>query len=154
MLLECFATLWWRETLAGSDPAILQKAVNANFTAQLNLFNVLTKCMDGTGCYLMVNGMAAKGLPQIGLTGILANAADGASQVMNMECQKVDTLPSFTQVMINSSVGHAQARGSTLDPNDFGRVFVAMALGKHESDEHGTTVVDDALYSHLVAKLN
>ena len=143
---------WWNvQSLATADPETLHKAVAANFQSQLNLYSILaTKC---TGQYLMINGSAANGLPHSGLTGVLARACVGASMVMHHECSQSNTLPDYTHVLVSSSVGHAQFRSETLDPNDFGNVFVAMALKKHAVDEQGTTYVDDAYYKELVAKL-
>lgn len=140
---------WWNATLAEGDLATLHNAVAANFQAQLYLYNVLIlKC---TGQYIMVNGTAALGLPNSGLTGVMANACVGAAKVMHHEtkAKSVD----FTHALISSSVGHSQFRAKTHDPNEFGRVFVAMFLNMHLVDADGTTLVDDQCYKDLVDKL-
>ena len=143
---------WWPiNKLSDADPAVLQKAVSANFQAQLNLYSTLaSRC---TETYLMVNGSAALGLPQSGLTGVLANACVGAASVMYAECQADSSLPDFAHVLINSSVGHAQFRQETIDPNEFGQVFVAMVLNKHSVDDKGTVFIDDGAYKKLASMI-
>lgn len=143
---------WWPvNELSNVDPETLKNATAANFLSQMNLFSVLaTRCK---GQYLMVNGAAAKGLPSTGLTGVLASACVGASVVMSNECVNSPDLPDYSHVLIDSSVGHAQFRTETIDPNEFGRVFVAMALKKHQVDAEGTILVDDACYERLVSLL-
>lgn len=74
--------------------------------------------------------------------------------VMHHECSQSDILPDYTHVLVLSSVGHAQFCSETLNPNDFGNVFVTMALKKYAVDEKGTMYVDDAYYKELVAKFS
>jgi hypothetical protein len=135
----------------------LELAIHGSFAAHMNLFNVLAKShvTPQSGQYLLCNGSAALGLPQMGLTGVLANAVAGASKLMHYECIKNQSaMPIFTEVMISSSVGHGQFRQNTNDPKEFGNIFVAMALGLHEKDAHGHMIVDDAMFEKLVVKLN
>jgi NAD(P)-dependent dehydrogenase (short-subunit alcohol dehydrogenase family) len=147
---------WWPVARLASDAAsidILYKAVQSSLSSQMFLYHVLVRRC--TGHYIMINGSAALNIPQVGLTGILAHACMGAALLMNEECNKGDTnFPSYTHVMLSSSVGHTAMRGDTThDPNEYGKAFVAMALGKHESqrDKDGTLWLDDDLYSKLVA---
>jgi NAD(P)-dependent dehydrogenase (short-subunit alcohol dehydrogenase family) len=145
---------WWSINTLGSDaasPDVLYKAIEANFSTHMFLYHVLVK--HCTGHYLMINGGAALNVKRMGFTGVLANACDGAAVLMNEECNKGDAnFPSYTHVMVCSSVGHA-TRGHTNDPNEYGKAFVAMALGKHESlrDENGRILLDDNLHAKLVA---
>jgi short-subunit dehydrogenase len=148
---------WWTATLADSDLETLESAMHGSFAAHINLFNVLAKShmTPQSGQYLLCNGGAAFGLPQMGLPGVLNNAVMGASKVMHYECSKnQSSMPTFTEVMICTSVGHGQSRQDTNDPKEFGNIFVAMALGLHEKDDHGQIKVDDAMFEKLVAKLN
>jgi hypothetical protein len=101
--------------------------------------------------YILVNGSAANWLPQAGMTGITANGVVGFSKVANAECSGDAELPQFTHALVSSSVGHG--RPGTNDPVDFGRVFVAMAAGKHSVDATGTVHVNDDTYRELVKKL-
>jgi hypothetical protein len=73
--------------------------------------------------------------------------------VAHAECAADPTLPLLTHALVSSSVGHGQFRSQTNDPVDFGRTFVAMALGKHRLDKTGTIEVNDEVYKALVQQL-
>jgi len=143
---------WAIRKMTETDPATLLKAAQANFLSQLYLYNVLApKCK---GRYLCVNGSAALNILAEGLTGVVANGVVGAARLMFDECSNnPENLPTFTHIMLKSSVGHSQFRDVTNDPLEYGKVFVAMALGKHETDGVGTIEVDDDVYRKLVAML-
>jgi short-subunit dehydrogenase len=147
---------WWSVTkLYDADLDVFEKALRANVLSQILLYKVLVKRTKKH--YILVNGSAANWLPQASLTGIAANAVVGFSKVAHAECSTDDAtaagLPQFTHALISSSVGHGQMRGHTNDPVEFGRVFVAMAAGKHSLDDSGTIHINDQMYQDLVKKL-
>lgn len=88
----------------------------------------------------MVNGTAALRLPKMGLT-----------VAMYTECQAKTTLRNFSHVLIRSSVGHATTRREFIDPKEFGRAFVAMALERHSVDGNETVLLGDDMYKKLAA---
>lgn len=140
---------WWpiTEMTKVEDLSVFGKALAANVEAHMLLYRILAPITKEQ--YITINGMAAEGLPSTGLTGILANAVQGFTKVAHDECAKRDSLPNFTQAMIQASVGHGQFRKNTTDPETFGSVFVAMAKGLHRTDESGSIIVDDALVESL-----
>jgi NAD(P)-dependent dehydrogenase (short-subunit alcohol dehydrogenase family) len=152
---------WWpvHRIAAQGDIDTLFQAAQANFVAHLLLYKVLAPHCHGQ--YLMITGVAGLNIAGAGLTGVLDHACVGASQLMHAECNSRNnetmSLPTFTRVMLSCSVGHVHVRGSgTNDPNEFGRVFVAMALFKHASFKDGasgTLLLDDDVMEKLVAML-
>lgn len=143
---------------AQADIDKLYMGTQSNFAAQLFLYKVLTHHCKPEAQFLMLNGAAALNIVATGLTGVMANACLGAAKLMNDECSNnSDTLPNYTHVLLVSSVGHADARGSdnTNDPNEFGKAFVAMALNKHSEfkDKSGTLMLDDAMFEKLSSLL-
>lgn len=144
---------WWPiyKLSEVEDIGTLERAFQANVLAQLLLYRVLVKRTKTH--FISVNGSAAISLPQSGLTGILANSVVGFAKVAFAECDADNRLPQFTHALVSSSVGHSQFRADTLDPVDFGRVFVAMALGKHKVDSTGSILVNDSTYADLVKQL-
>jgi NAD(P)-dependent dehydrogenase (short-subunit alcohol dehydrogenase family) len=151
---------WWpiNRIAEQGDIDTLYQSVQSNFVAQLLAYKVLAPHCGGQ--YLMVNGTAALNIVGMGLTGVLAHASAGASQLMHAECssshEHAHTLPTFTHILVASSVGHAPVRGSgTNDPNEYGKAFVAMALDKHAAfkDDTGTLLLDDAMAEKLKAML-
>lgn len=153
---------WWPiKYLAGRDGADLDTLYNAtqgNLNPHLFLYNILApKLQPTTGQYVLINGAAARNIPGIGLTAVMANAVVGAAQLMHAQSVTEDRFPHFTHAMIISSIGHAAMRGpSTNDPNEFGNVFVSMALNLHapEKDKDGTLYLDDAMAAKLIASLS
>lgn len=143
---------WWSitELTKVDEISVFGKALAANVEAHMLLYSILAPITKEQ--YITVNGMAAEGLPGTGVTGIMANAVQGFTKVAHDECSKSDTLPSFTQAMIQASVGHGQFRANTTDPETFGSAFVAMANGLHTVDEFGSIIVDDALVESLKNK--
>ena len=143
---------WWTVgKFHDMDLNTFDAAVRSNLYAHMHLYRVLVT--RTTRHYICVNGSAAKFLPNTSLTGICANAVLGWANVVQAECVATDDLPKFTHALVSSSVGHGAVRGKTNDPVDFGRVFVAMALGKHTVDGTGTIEVNDDVYQALVQKL-
>jgi NAD(P)-dependent dehydrogenase (short-subunit alcohol dehydrogenase family) len=150
---------WWpiNRMAEQGDIDTLYQSVHSNFVAQLLAYKVLAPHCGGQ--YLLINGTAAMNIVGAGLTGVLAHASVGAAQLMHAECTSshdATTLPTFTHVLVSSSVGHAHVRGSgTNDPNEYGRAFVAMALDKHAAfkDDTGTLLLDDAMAEKLKAML-
>jgi hypothetical protein len=141
---------WWPiNHLAKANPSVIQDAIAANFQSQVNLFSTLASKTKRH--YIMVNGTAAKAIPNTGFTGVLANAVAGLAQMAFHECQaSPTTMPQFTHAQISSSVGHDHVRGQTHDPNEFGKVFVAMVLNQHEGKARdGTLLIDDAFYQKI-----
>jgi NAD(P)-dependent dehydrogenase (short-subunit alcohol dehydrogenase family) len=139
---------WWPiNKLSGVDPQMIEEAIKANFQSQVNLFSILG---SKTKNYIVVNGSAALGLPFSGLTGVLANSVVGLAKLLDHEC-KDKNMPRFTHAMISASVGHP--RDNTMDPKEFGKAFVAMALEKHQVDSTGTIVIDDDCFNKLAASL-
>jgi NAD(P)-dependent dehydrogenase (short-subunit alcohol dehydrogenase family) len=147
-LVVASAGPWWQiNKLSGVDPETIEEAIKANFQSQANLFSILC---PKTKNYILVNGSAAQGLPFSGLTGVLANSVVGLAKLLDHEC-KDKNMPRFTHALISSSVGHL--RDDTMDPNEFGKVFVAMALHKHHVDSTGTIVIDNDCFNNLAASL-
>ena len=145
---------WWPvyKLSTVDDFSVFGKALNANVETHMLLYRVLAP--RTTSQFIAVNGAAARGIANMGLTGITAYALEGFAQSAYAECSKSDSLPNFTHAMIASSVGHAHVRGQTNDPVDFGRVFVAMALGKHSTDNHsGLIFIDDGVAQTLTKEL-
>lgn len=143
---------WWRvNQLHEADLETFERAMHANVHAQLLLYKVLVKRTKKH--YIVVNGSAANMLPHSTLTGICANSVVGFAKVAHAECAADPTLPLLTHALVSSSVGHGQFRSQTNDPVDFGRTFVAMALGKHRLDKTGTIEVNDEVYKALVQQL-
>jgi NAD(P)-dependent dehydrogenase (short-subunit alcohol dehydrogenase family) len=139
---------WWPiNKLSGVDPETIEDAIKANFQSQVNLFSILG---SKTKNYILVNGSAAQGLPFSGLTGVLANSVLGLAKLLDHEC-KDKNMPRFTHALISASVGHP--RDYTMDPNEFGKAFVAMALAKHQVDSDGTIVIDNDCFNKLAASL-
>jgi short-subunit dehydrogenase len=143
---------WWNVgKFHDLDLNTLDAAMRSNIYAHMHLYRVLVaRCKRQ---YICVNGAAAKMLPNTSLTGVCANAVLGWSKVVHAECSADEALPEFTHALIASSVGHGATRGQTNDSVDFGRLFVAMALGKHTVDSAGTIEVNDNVYQSLVQKL-
>jgi NAD(P)-dependent dehydrogenase (short-subunit alcohol dehydrogenase family) len=152
---------WWpiNKIAEQGDIDTLYKAVQSSLLAQLFLYKVLAphcKPANEGGQYLMVNGAAGLNIVGTGLTGVLAHSCIGAAKLMNDECSgNSGKWPNYTHVLLSSSVGHAQFRGDTHDPNEYGKAFVAMALKKHAEfkDGSGTLLLDDAMFETLVAAL-
>ena len=147
---------WWpvNDMSKVDDFSVFGKALNANVESHMLLYRVLAPRTKSH--YVVVNGAAARGIAQVGLTGVMAYALEGFAKLAYAECSRDgETKPQFTHAMIQSSVGHAAMRGKTHNPVEFGRVFVAMALGKHSTDnDSGLIVVDDAAYENLSDALN
>ena len=153
---------WWRGRYladAGMDLDTLYNATQSNFNTHLFLYNILVpKLRPTTGQYLLVNGAAAKNIVGIGLTALMANAVAGATQLMFAQSQdRNGHFPHhFTHVLLHSSVGHAAVRGSTNDPNEYGKAFVAMALNQHANvtdKDSGTLDLTDSIAAKLIAGL-
>lgn len=148
--------------VAGGDVDLdtLYGATQANFNAHLFLYHILVpRLVPSAGRYLMINGAAARNIAQIGVTAVMANAVVGAAQLMHAQARGGGNgLPHhFTHVLLASSVGHEAMRGpSTNDPNEYGRAFVAMALGQHvryQDQQSGTLELDDATAARLIEGL-
>ncbi|KAL7578387.1 hypothetical protein ACA910_012787 [Epithemia clementina (nom. ined.)] len=149
---------WWpiQQIAQQGDLETLSNAIQANFASQIFLYKALAPKCHAKGQYLMVNGAAGLNIVGSGVTGVLANACIGAAKLMYDECSKSpNELPNYTHVLLASSVGHAQFRGNTHDPNAYGKVFVAMALDKHAAskDKDGTLMLNDDMYAKLTAML-
>jgi NAD(P)-dependent dehydrogenase (short-subunit alcohol dehydrogenase family) len=145
---------WWPvyNLSTADDFSVFGQALNANVETHMLLYRVLAP--RTISHFVTINGGAARGIPQTGLSGIAAYAVEGFAKVAYAECSTNSKLPRFTHAMISSSVGHANVRGDTNDPEDFGRVFVAMALGNHVTDnESGLILVNDAMYRSLTKDL-
>lgn len=147
---------WWpvNDLSTAQDLSVFGKALNANVESHMLLYRILAPRTRSQ--FITVNGSAARFISHVGLTGVTAYALEGFAKAAYAECSRNDSLPQFTHAMIQSSVGHASMRGSaTHDPIEFGRVFVAMALGKHSpDDDSGLILVDDAEYESLSKSLN
>jgi NAD(P)-dependent dehydrogenase (short-subunit alcohol dehydrogenase family) len=145
---------WWPvyKLSTADDFSVFGQALNANVETHMLLYRVLAHRTKSQ--FVTINGAAAKGIPQTGLTGVMAHAVEGFAKAAYAECSTNSNLPSFTHAMISSSVGHDGVRGNTNDPEDFGRVFVAMALGKHKTDnDSGLILINDAMYQALTKDL-
>jgi NAD(P)-dependent dehydrogenase (short-subunit alcohol dehydrogenase family) len=145
---------WWPvyKLSTADDFSVFGKALNANVETHMLLYRVLAPRTKSQ--YVTINGAAAKGIARTGLTGVAAYAVEGFAKAAYAECSASNDLPNFTHAMISSSVGHGQVRGDTNDPEDFGRVFVAMALGKHTTDkDSGLILIDDTMYQILTKDL-
>lgn len=145
---------WWPiNHLAKANPSMIQDAIAANFQSQVNLFSTLASKTKRH--YIVVNGAAAKAIPNTGFTGVLANAVSGFAQMAFHECQTSSTtMPQFTHALISSSVGHDHVRGQTHDPNEYGKVFVAMVLNQYDGKSNdGTLLVDDAFYRKVAGSM-
>lgn len=144
---------WWpfNDLSTVPDLDVFGKALRSNVEAHMLLYRIIAPKTKEH--YIIINGAALKGLPHSGLTGITALAVSGFANVAHLECSKSKDLPDFTHCLLSSSVGHAKFRSETHKPEEYGRAFVAMAMGKHESDETGTVLLDDAMYEMLVRTL-
>ncbi|KAG7349246.1 short-chain alcohol dehydrogenase [Nitzschia inconspicua] len=145
---------WWPvyQLSTTDDWTVFGKSLNANVETHMLLYRVLAPRTKYQ--FVTVNGAAAKGVAQTGLTGVAAYAVEGFAKAAYAECEANRDLPQFTHAMISSSVGHGHIRGDTNDPEDFGRVFVAMALGKHNTDKQsGLILIDDAMHQTLTKDL-
>jgi NAD(P)-dependent dehydrogenase (short-subunit alcohol dehydrogenase family) len=145
---------WWPvyKLSTVDDFSVFGQALKANVETHMLLYRVLAPRTKSQ--FVTINGSAATVIPQTGLTGVTAYAVQGFAQLAYAECSTNPNLPSFTHAMISSSVGHAHVRGNTNDPEDFGRVFVPIALGKHTTDdESGLILIDDAMYRTLTKDL-
>eukprot|EP00899_Mesostigma_viride_P007453 jgi/Mesvir1/16709/Mv15100-RA.1 len=139
---------WWQlPSIKDASPAQVQQALAANIHSHLYVYTQFGNLAKRS--YQLVNGVALRGLPHTGITGACAHAVDGISKLFSAELGR-----RFTQLLIVSSVGHADMRGpSTMDPAKFGKVFVAIALGLGSPDRQGTIVVDDKIHAELTSKL-
>lgn len=145
---------WWpvNQLSTVDDYSVFGKALNANVETHMLLYRVLAPRTKSQ--FVTINGAAAKMIPQTGLTGVAAYAVEGFAKAAYAECSANNNLPDFIHGMVSASVGHEQTRGKTNDPEDFGRVFVAMALGKHSTDnESGFILLDDDMHQALTKDL-
>lgn len=139
---------WWPiNKLSGLDPQTIENAIKANFQSQVNLFSILG---SKTKHYILVNGASAHDLPNSGLAGVLANSVVGLAKLLDHEC-KDKNMPRFTHALISVWIGHPMP--DTMDPNEFGKAFVAMTLEKHQVDSTGTIVIGKECFNELAASL-
>jgi NAD(P)-dependent dehydrogenase (short-subunit alcohol dehydrogenase family) len=167
-VVVAFSGPWWNVSkLHDTDVETLEAALSANVLAHMLLYRILVK--RTTRHYVMVTGVAGGMLPHTSLTGITDNAVAGLAKVAAAECGGgggIDDIAAesgpkpapFTSAVIACSVGHRQFRGAeTNDPMDFGRAFVAMALGKHlapDANASSVTVkLTDDTYRDLVSQV-
>jgi NAD(P)-dependent dehydrogenase (short-subunit alcohol dehydrogenase family) len=147
-VVSCSGPWWPVPSLAAMDPATWRQAFAANVDAHFYTYRYFVGVTAES--FQIVNGSAKDGLPQIGLTGITANAVDGLAKVATFENEGKQGAPRVYNVLLSSSVGHGGQRGRTNDPAAYGHAFVAVAFGKVTEP---TFKLDDATASKLIASL-
>eukprot|EP00730_Choanoeca_flexa_P014672 TRINITY_DN6501_c0_g1_i4.p1 TRINITY_DN6501_c0_g1~~TRINITY_DN6501_c0_g1_i4.p1 ORF type:complete len:165 (+),score=28.10 TRINITY_DN6501_c0_g1_i4:279-773(+) len=130
--------------------------------------------------FLFVNGAAANMLPATQITGtiirkagnipalcvafipcnihtsagVCAATVQAMLRVFAQEASEHQPNLRLHEILVNASVGHAEQRQQSMDPVEFGEVFVAVALGKAPGQEpQKSLIVDDDDVAKFVAVL-
>jgi hypothetical protein len=135
------ASFWRVNTLSDADHFEVRKATAANLEAHKNLFSILAAKTKRS--YMMVDGAAVLGLPQLSLTGIMANAVVAVAKVAYYELKNNKDLPDLTNVLLSSSVGHEKLSRANASPTGVRHRPCSHGLEKHKVDSGGTILLDN-----------
>jgi 3-oxoacyl-[acyl-carrier protein] reductase len=128
---------WWDVgPLSELDPNIWHTAIQSNFSAHFYGFRYLSGLVEKGGSYIIMNGAAALGLPQTGLTGITANALRGLCKVLHAEGNKQGLR--VHELLLQFRVAYGEPSPG-MKSRDFGQVFAAIAAGRNRHPA-GTTI--------------
>jgi 3-oxoacyl-[acyl-carrier protein] reductase len=143
---------WWDAgPLVQLDYETWRRAVRANVDAHFLVWRHFGSLMTRAASYVIVNGQAARGLPESGLTGICANAVRGLAAVIMAEAKERGLRAH--ELMIGIRVAE-KPPAPGMKSADFGRVFAAVAAGR-TGHEAGVTIhiADQQAFDDVVSSL-
>eukprot|EP00730_Choanoeca_flexa_P014671 TRINITY_DN6501_c0_g1_i3.p1 TRINITY_DN6501_c0_g1~~TRINITY_DN6501_c0_g1_i3.p1 ORF type:complete len:239 (+),score=49.65 TRINITY_DN6501_c0_g1_i3:313-1029(+) len=144
---------WWKiDSMQTLPLETYRQAFQANVDTHYFAYRAFVNHVNQS--FLFVNGAAANMLPATQITGVCAATVQAMLRVFAQEASEHQPNLRLHEILVNASVGHAEQRQQSMDPVEFGEVFVAVALGKAPGQEpQKSLIVDDDDVAKFVAVL-